>query len=136
MTGINGGSSAPSDMSTEGDVYEDKLMSYFARLNYSYKDRYLLEANFRADASSRFHKDNRWGFFPSFSAGWRINQESFMQDASWIDNLKLRASWGQLGNINNVGQYDYFRPMYRVEIITSKIRSSAVFEKESQLILD
>lgn len=108
MTGINGGSSAPSDMSTEGDVYEDKLMSYFARLNYSYKDRYLLEANFRADASSRFHKDNRWGFFPSFSAGWRINQESFMQDASWIDNLKLRASWGQLGNINNVGQYDYF----------------------------
>ena len=108
MTGINGGSSAPSDMSTEGDVYEDKLMSYFARLNYSFKDRYLLEANFRADASSRFHKDNRWGFFPSFSAGWRINQESFMQDASWIDNLKLRASWGQLGNINNVGQYDYF----------------------------
>lgn len=95
-------------MNTEGDVIEDKLMSYFARLNYSFQDRYLLEANFRADASSRFHKDNRWGFFPSFSAGWRINQEGFMQDANWIDNLKLRASWGQLGNINNVGQYDYF----------------------------
>ena len=93
-------------MSTEGDVYEDKLMSYFARLNYSYKDRYLLEANFRADASSRFHKDNRWGFFPSFSAGWRINQESFMQDASWIDNLKLRASYGVLGN-QNIGVYPY-----------------------------
>ena len=108
MTGIEGGSSAPNDMSTEGDCYEDKLMSYFARINYSFKDRYLLEANLRADASSRFHKDNRWGVFPSFSAGWRINQEEFMQDVSWINNLKLRASWGQLGNINNVGQYDYF----------------------------
>ena len=108
MTGINGGSTAPGDMSTEGNTYEDKLMSYFTRINYVFKDRYMLEANLRADASSRFHKDNRWGIFPSFSAGWRINQEGFMQDVSWIDNLKLRASWGQLGNINNVGQYDYF----------------------------
>ena len=83
-------------------------MSYFARLNYSFKDRYLLEANFRADASSRFHKDNRWGFFPSFSAGWRISEEAFMEDIEWVDNLKIRGSWGQLGNINNVGDYDYF----------------------------
>ena len=65
-------------------------------------DRYLLEANIRADASSRFHKDNRWGVFPSFSAGWRINQEGFMQDINWINNLKVRASWGQLGNINMI----------------------------------
>ncbi|MCM0718405.1 TonB-dependent receptor [Parabacteroides sp. W1-Q-101] len=108
MTGINGGSSAPNDMFTEGKTYEDKLMSYFARINYSFKERYLFEANIRSDASSRFHKDNRWGVFPSFSAGWRISQEDFMKEISWIDNLKLRASWGQLGNINNVGQYDYF----------------------------
>lgn len=108
MTGINGGSSAPDDTTTEGATYEDKLMSYFARLNYSYKDRYLFEANVRADASSRFHKDNRWGIFPSFSLGWRINQEEFMKDVYWVNNLKLRASWGQLGNIENVGQYDYF----------------------------
>ena len=108
MTDINGGSSAPNDMYTEGGTNEDKLMSYFARFNYSYKDRYLFEANIRADASSRFHKDNRWGYFPSFSAGWRVNQEEFMKDIHWINNLKVRASWGQLGNINNVGQYDYF----------------------------
>ena len=108
MTDINGGSSAPEDMHTEGGTNEDKLMSYFARVNYSYKDRYLFEANLRADASSRFHKDNRWGIFPSFSAGWRVNQEEFMKDIHWINNLKVRASWGQLGNINNVGQYDYF----------------------------
>ena len=62
----------------------------------------------RADASSRFHKDNRWGYFPSFSAGWRVSEEGFMKDIEWIDNLKIRGSWGQLGNINNVGDYDYF----------------------------
>lgn len=94
MTDINGGSSAPNDMYTEGGTNEDKLMSYFARFNYSYKDRYLFEANIRADASSRFHKDNRWGYFPSFSAGWRVNQEEFMKDIHWINNLKVRASWG------------------------------------------
>ena len=108
MTDMNGGSSAPDDTYAEGGSNEDKLMSYFGRVNYSFMDRYLLEANIRADASSRFHKDNRWGVFPSFSAGWRISQEGFMQDINWINNLKLRASWGQLGNINNVGQYDYF----------------------------
>ena len=108
MTDMNGGSSAPDDTYAEGGSNEDKLMSYFGRVNYSFMDRYLLEANIRADASSRFHKDNRWGVFPSFSAGWRISQEEFMQDINWINNLKLRASWGQLGNINNVGQYDYF----------------------------
>ncbi|CAK7077627.1 MAG: TonB-dependent receptor SusC [Parabacteroides sp.] len=108
MTDLNGGSSAVNDMGTEGGSNEDKLMSYFGRINYTFLDRYLLEANLRADGSSRFHKDNRWGVFPSFSAGWRINQEGFMKDINWIDNLKIRASWGQLGNINNVGNYDYF----------------------------
>ena len=90
---MNGGSSAPDDTYAEGGSNEDKLMSYFGRVNYSFMDRYLLEANIRADASSRFHKDNRWGVFPSFSAGWRISQEGFMQDINWINNLKLRASW-------------------------------------------
>ena len=63
----------------------------------------------RADASSRFHKDHRWGYFPSFSAGWRMSEESFMKDIEWINNLKIRASYGTLGNINNVGNYDYFQ---------------------------
>ena len=70
MTGINGGSSAPSDMSTEGDVYEDKLMSYFARLNYSFNSRYMLTTTVRRDATSRFAKNVRWGTFPSVALGW------------------------------------------------------------------
>ena len=87
------------------------MLSYFGRVNYSWNDRYLLEVNVRADGSSRFYKDNRWGIFPSVSAGWRISEESFMKPVTWINNLKLRASYGTLGNINNVGYYDYFRLM-------------------------
>lgn len=83
------------------------LLSGFMRLNYAYADKYLFEANFRADASSRFSKKNRWGVFPSFSAGWRISEENFMQDQNVFSNLKLRASWGQLGNQNGLGLYDH-----------------------------
>lgn len=111
MEDMNGGSSADSDTYAEGGATENKMLSYFGRVNYSLFGKYLFEANLRADASSRFHKDERWGIFPSFSAGWRINQENFMKDVQWVSNLKLRASWGQLGNINNVGDYDYL-PTY------------------------
>lgn len=93
---------------SNNDTDQTSITSVFGRVGYNYMDKYYGDVSFRYDGSSKFAKDERWGFFPSFSAGWRINQESFMQDASWIDNLKLRASWGQLGNINNVGQYDYF----------------------------
>lgn len=82
------------------------LRSYFGRLNYAFASKYLFEANIRYDGSSRFASGNRWGVFPSFSAGWRINQENFMKDIKWISNLKLRASWGQLGN-QNIGLYPY-----------------------------
>jgi len=81
-----------------GTSSESRLMSYFGRANYSFADRYLFEFNFRYDGSSRFAKGNRWGFFPSFSVGWRINEEPFMKNIPAINNLKLRASWGQLGN--------------------------------------
>lgn len=81
-----------------GTSSESKLMSYFGRANYSFSDKYLFEFNFRYDGSSRFAKANRWGFFPSLSAGWRVNKEIFMQDIDAISNLKLRLSWGQLGN--------------------------------------
>ena len=111
MEDMNGGSSADPDTYAEGGATENKMLSYFGRVNYSLFGKYLFEANLRADASSRFHKDERWGIFPSFSAGWRINQENFMKDVQWVSNLKLRASWGQLGNINNVGDYDYL-PTY------------------------
>lgn len=92
---LNAGSSNPS---VAGTSSRSVLMSYFGRVNYGYKDRYLFEGNFRYDGSSRFAKGNRWGIFPSFSAGWRLSEEEFMKDIPWIYNLKLRASWGQLGN--------------------------------------
>jgi TonB-linked SusC/RagA family outer membrane protein len=82
------------------------MMSYFGRLNYEYANRYLFEANFRADASSRFAPGHRWGYFPSFSAGWRISEENFMKNTrDWLTNLKIRASWGQLGNQDALDDY-------------------------------
>lgn len=74
------------------------LLSYFGRLNYSFDHRYLFEFNLRHDGSSRFSEKNRWGTFPSFSAGWRISNEAFLSDVEFINDLKLRASWGALGN--------------------------------------
>ena len=82
-----------------GSSTEWAMASFFGRINYSYKDRYLFEANLRYDASSRFSPQVRWGLFPSFSAGWRISEEPFMAGTrTWLDNLKLRASWGMVGN--------------------------------------
>lgn len=92
---------------TASPSYEWSLFSTYARLNYSYKSKYLFEANFRADASSRFSTRHRWGKFPSFSAGWRISEEGFMKNQKVISNLKLRSSWGQTGNQNGLGYYDY-----------------------------
>jgi len=84
---------------TYGGKRQIALRGAFYRLNYAYKDRYLFELNGRYDGTSRFPEDDRFGFFPSFSAGWRISNEPFMSSTSgWLDNLKLRASWGQLGN--------------------------------------
>lgn len=92
---LDAGSNNPS---VGGKSTKSVLMSYFGRVNYGFENRYLLEANFRYDGSSRFAEGNRWGMFPSFSAGWRVSEEAFMKHFSWLDNLKLRASWGQLGN--------------------------------------
>lgn len=83
-----------------GTVSDYALASQFARLGYSYKDKYLFQANVRRDGSSVFMPGKQWSMFPSFSAGWRITEESFMKGLPWISNLKLRASWGQLGNAN------------------------------------
>jgi TonB-linked SusC/RagA family outer membrane protein len=83
---------------TYGSFLEDVQISYLARLNYSYAGRYLMTVNFRADGSSKFGDQKKWGYYPSFSAGWRIIEESFMEGADWVSNLKLRAGWGQIGN--------------------------------------
>lgn len=89
------------------------LISGFMRANYAFDSKYLAEVNFRADASSRFSKKNRWGVFPSASIGWRVTQEDFMKDQRVFSNLKFRASWGQLGNQNGLGLYDHI-PQYGV----------------------
>ena len=90
------------------------LISYFGKVNYNYDDRYLLSLTMRYDGSSRFGKNNRFGMFPSVSAAWRISQEKFMQGIDWLDNLKLRASWGQTGNqeIDNTARYTLYHSNY------------------------
>ena len=100
---------APTTGETSGnDTNELALQSFFGRLNYDYKGRYLLEANLRDDGSSRFAPSKRWGLFPSASAGWRISEESFFSPAkNIVSNLKLRGSWGQLGNQAVAGNYPY-----------------------------
>ncbi|WP_345026197.1 TonB-dependent receptor [Ravibacter arvi] len=90
----------------EGSAAEWSLLSYFGRFNYSFGDRYMLEMNLRADGSSRFIGDNKFGFFPSLSAGWRISEESFLADVKWINELKIRGSWGTLGN-QEIGNYPF-----------------------------
>mgnify|MGYP000032398916 CR=1 FL=1 len=78
---------------------DDKLLSFFGRVNYDFRSKYLLSATFRADGSSKFSKDNKWGYFPSAAFAWRISQESFMENSSnWLDDLKLRLSYGTAGN--------------------------------------
>lgn len=98
LTDMNAGDA--STQSNEGYTAELAMISWFARINYDFAGKYLLEANIRADASSRFAEGHRWGYFPSFSGAWRISEEAFMESAkdSWLSGLKIRASWGQLGN--------------------------------------
>jgi len=84
----------------KGKKEQTKRMSYFGRLNYNYKETYLLNATFRVDGSSVFSKENQWGYFPSVSAGWIASNEEFLKDSRVINFLKLRASWGQVGNQN------------------------------------
>ncbi|MCE5345535.1 MAG: TonB-dependent receptor [Bacteroidales bacterium] len=102
---ISVGSTARATNSGSSSI--NTLLSYFGRINYSYLDKYLLEGNIRYDGSSRFPEGHRFGLFPSLSAGWRISKESFFQNAvTWVDDLKLRGSWGELGN-QSVGNYPY-----------------------------
>lgn len=91
---------------TDGIKQEWALMSYFGRVSYAFRDKYLATASLRADASSRFSEKNRNGYFPSFSLGWNIARENFLENSSWLDDLKLRGSWGQLGN-QEIGYYPF-----------------------------
>lgn len=87
---------------------EESFISYLARVNYAYKDRYLLTATFRADGSSKFSPSHRWGYFPSVGLGWVISEEAFMEPLKKVvDFAKLRVSWGKLGN-DKIGNYLYY----------------------------
>lgn len=99
---------------SSGSRQEWAMRSFFGRLNLNWDDKYLLEMNIRRDGSSRFAKDHRWGNFPSISAGWRISEESFMAPLKdrWLDNLKIRASYGSLGN-NAIGNYVHIPALAR-----------------------
>ena len=89
-------------------ITENYLVSFFGRVNYTLLDRYLLTFTLRNDGSSRFNKDNRWGVFPSAALAWRINEEAFLKDARWLDDLKLRLGYGVTGQQNlNSGDYPY-----------------------------
>lgn len=111
ITDMNAGEAKT--QTNSGWTTELALLSYFARINYDYAGKYLFEANVRSDASSRFAPGYRWGYFPSFSAAWRLSEESFMEDSrSWLTNMKIRASWGLLGNQSALGDNFAYLPSY------------------------
>ncbi len=111
---INNGtaSSSTEGLSAEGNPHDEaRSVSYFGRLGWNWRETYMVNATLRADGSSRFASGNRFGYFPSISAGWTITNEAFMEKTqSWLDYLKIRASWGQVGN-QNIDNYQYLAPM-------------------------
>ena len=107
VTTLNNAIANAAGVTTTGSSSEtnNTLFSYYSRLQYAFKDKYLLSGTIRRDASSKFGSDNRYGTFPSVSAGWKVSQESFLKNIKQISDLKLRLSWGKSGN-NNIGDYN------------------------------
>ncbi len=106
------------------------INSFFGRFNYSYKEKYLFETNIRADGSSKFAKGNKWGFFPSFSAAWRLSEESFFESIGFVDQLKLRASWGQTGN-EAIGDFLYLNQYDVEDVVMDGVTKTGV--RQSQM---
>jgi len=104
---LSQGGAAATDKNNSGNSYNFTRKSYFGRIAYNYEEKYLLEAQARIDGSSTFPKGNQYGFFPSISAGWRVSQEEWFKSVSFINDLKLRGSYGTLGN-DNVGLFQYY----------------------------
>lgn len=104
-----------STQTNSGFTRELAMISWFGRINYDYASKYLFEANIRADAASRFADGNRWGYFPSFSGAWRLSEEAFMENSKeWLNNLKIRASWGILGNQDALDDYYPYLNTYNI----------------------
>jgi len=108
---LNNGANDPSQ-NTGGAYWENRLVSFFGRVDYNYAERYMFTATMRADGSSKFGSDNQFGYFPSFSAGWVISKESFFNNIDNVNMLKLRASWGQVGN-DAIGNFGYMSSMVK-----------------------
>ncbi|PTX18091.1 TonB-linked SusC/RagA family outer membrane protein [Pontibacter mucosus] len=111
MNTIGTGSASPENIVSGANSTAETqwaIRSFFGRVNYDFKNKYLFEGSLRADYSSRFHPDQREAVFPAFSAGWRLSEEPFIKNISWIDNLKLRGSWGALGNQDVVPPGNYY----------------------------
>lgn len=98
---------AISNYNATGGGGEWGILSYLGRVNYNYASKYFATVNFRADGSSRFGENNKWGYFPSFSLGWKLSEESFMKDISWMNTLMIRAGWGSLGNQSSLPNYAF-----------------------------
>lgn len=110
----------------DGNQYKWRMLSYFGRVNYALMGKYLIEFNLRGDASSRFKKSGRWGYFPSVSGAWRLSEEGFMKNQDIIDSFKIRASWGKLGNqnIGSSSNADYFPYL---QTLTSDYKSDKTY---------
>lgn len=105
---------------------QNTLISFFGRLNYTFKEKYLLQASMRADGSSKFSKDNRWGYFPTVSGAWKINLENFMKDSKTFSDLKLRAGWGITGQQDGIANYGYI-PVYALSTPTAEYQFGDTF---------
>lgn len=101
------GSSENQNAWSEGNAWT--INSFFSRVGYTFANKYIIEGTIRADGSSRFHKDHRWGYFPGVSVAWRLNEENFMRNLNIFDDFKLRGSYGEMGNQSGIGLYDYIQ---------------------------
>jgi len=124
-----------SKINLNGYLDESALFSYFAKANYAFDSKYLLSATIRYDGSSKFGKNNRWGLFPAFSAGWRVKNEKFMEPITYVSDLKLRASWGVNGNsrpLSNNALTDIYSPNYGGDVYHRT--SYAIYGQETGLL--
>ncbi|WP_026995750.1 SusC/RagA family TonB-linked outer membrane protein [Flectobacillus major] len=119
-----------SEYTVKSNQSDESILSFFGRANYNYKSRYLLTATIRRDGSSRFLGANRWGTFPSFAFGWNVTEEDFMKDITAVNNLKVRAGWGQVGNQNSASNYGYVTTMQGNNLYTFNGQTVAGFAPE------
>lgn len=114
---------------TSSENYDDKLLSFFARVNYNLMDKYLFTASVRADGSSKFGKNNKWGYFPAFSAAWRLGEEEFIKDLNIFSDLKFRIGYGLAGN-NRIGSYSSLAIMSSVTYPNANSAQSGYASKQ------